>query len=116
GADGGFGKLQDGAVRRRGHGCLAPRVPMPSFASAQRDFARLRRAPVVTPPLALRQPCHGRGGSPRLFGVTARTRAAKFRARMLGVVNEKSLRELGWGQLRAELSARARTPMGRERS
>jgi DNA mismatch repair protein MutS2 len=34
---------------------------------------------------------------------------------MLGAVNEKSLRELGWGQLRAELSARARTPMGRER-
>ncbi len=34
---------------------------------------------------------------------------------MLGAVNEKSLRELGWGQLRSELSARARTPMGRER-
>jgi DNA mismatch repair protein MutS2 len=34
---------------------------------------------------------------------------------MLGVVNEKALRELGWAQLCAELAARARTPMGRGR-
>src|SRR5438477_4850005 len=34
---------------------------------------------------------------------------------MLGVVNEKALRELGWPQLCRELSVRARTPMGRER-
>src|SRR6266436_2519327 len=32
----------------------------------------------------------------------------------LGVVNEKALSELGWPQLTAELSRRARTPMGRE--
>src|SRR5207248_4182846 len=35
---------------------------------------------------------------------------------MLGVVNEKALRELGWGRICGELEARARTPMGRERS
>ena len=52
---------------------------------------------------------------PRPFGMTALTRGAKFRARMLGVVNEKALQELGWGQLCAALAARARTPMGRER-
>jgi DNA mismatch repair protein MutS2 len=34
---------------------------------------------------------------------------------MLGVVNEKALRELGWGQICAALAARARTPMGRDR-
>jgi DNA mismatch repair protein MutS2 len=34
---------------------------------------------------------------------------------MLGAVNEKALRDLGWGQLCAELGARARTPMGRDR-
>jgi DNA mismatch repair protein MutS2 len=34
---------------------------------------------------------------------------------MLGVVNEKGLHDLGWAQLCAELAARARTPMGRER-
>jgi DNA mismatch repair protein MutS2 len=34
---------------------------------------------------------------------------------MLGAVNEKALHELGWSQLCAELAARARTPMGRER-
>ncbi|HET7787917.1 MAG TPA: endonuclease MutS2 [Myxococcales bacterium] len=34
---------------------------------------------------------------------------------MLGVVNEKTLDELAWPQLCAELAARARTPMGRER-
>src|SRR3954465_14506434 len=34
---------------------------------------------------------------------------------MLGVVNEKALRDLGWAQLCAELAARARTPMGRDR-
>ena len=34
---------------------------------------------------------------------------------MLGVVNEKALHELGWGQLCSELAARARTPMGRGR-
>src|SRR6266849_6080184 len=33
----------------------------------------------------------------------------------LGVVNEKALSELGWPALTAELSRRARTPMGRER-
>ena len=35
---------------------------------------------------------------------------------LLGAVNEKALRELGWSQLCAELAARARTPMGKERS
>jgi len=35
---------------------------------------------------------------------------------MLGMVNEKALRELGWGRICGELEARARTPMGRERS
>src|SRR2546421_3041212 len=35
---------------------------------------------------------------------------------MLGVVNEKALRELGWSRICGELEARARTPMGRERS
>ena len=34
---------------------------------------------------------------------------------MLGLVNEKALRELGWPRLCAELASRARTPMGRER-
>src|SRR3989475_568314 len=34
---------------------------------------------------------------------------------MLGVVNDKALHDLGWGQLCAELAARARTPMGRDR-
>jgi len=34
---------------------------------------------------------------------------------MLGVVNEKALHELGWPRLCAELGARARTPMGRDR-
>ena len=34
---------------------------------------------------------------------------------MLGVVNDKALHELGWRQLCAELAARARTPMGRDR-
>ena len=34
---------------------------------------------------------------------------------MLGVVNEKALHELGWGQLCSELAGRARTPMGRGR-
>ncbi|HEX9577438.1 MAG TPA: endonuclease MutS2, partial [Myxococcales bacterium] len=34
---------------------------------------------------------------------------------VLGAVNEKALRELGWPRLCAELAARARTPMGRER-
>ncbi len=34
---------------------------------------------------------------------------------MLGVVNEKTLNELAWPQLCAELARRARTPMGRER-
>ncbi len=34
---------------------------------------------------------------------------------MLGVVNDKALQDLGWGQLCAELAARARTPMGRDR-
>src|SRR6267378_3773524 len=34
---------------------------------------------------------------------------------MLGVVNEKALSELGWPMITAELSHRARTPMGRER-
>ena len=34
---------------------------------------------------------------------------------MLGFVNDKALHDLGWGQLCAELAARARTPMGRER-
>ncbi|HEY6912905.1 MAG TPA: endonuclease MutS2 [Myxococcales bacterium] len=34
---------------------------------------------------------------------------------MLGVVNEKTLDELAWPQLCAELAARSRTPMGRER-
>src|SRR6267143_1946547 len=34
---------------------------------------------------------------------------------MLGVVNAKALQDLGWGQLCAELAARARTPMGRDR-
>ena len=33
---------------------------------------------------------------------------------LLGVVNEKTLAELGWARLVAELAARARTPMGRE--
>src|SRR5216683_2697726 len=33
----------------------------------------------------------------------------------LGVINEKALSELGWPALTAELSRRARTPMGRER-
>src|SRR5260370_35434558 len=33
---------------------------------------------------------------------------------MLEPVNEKALRELGWPTLCAELSTRARTPMGRE--
>jgi dsDNA-specific endonuclease/ATPase MutS2 len=35
---------------------------------------------------------------------------------MLGAVNEKALHELGWRQLCAELAARSRTPMGRERT
>src|SRR5438045_8460372 len=34
---------------------------------------------------------------------------------LLDAVNEKALRELGWPRLCAELGARARTPMGRER-
>src|SRR3954462_14034586 len=34
---------------------------------------------------------------------------------MLGLVNEKTLKELAWSQLCGELAARARTPMGRER-
>src|SRR5438128_10603992 len=34
---------------------------------------------------------------------------------LLGPVNEKALQELGWPQLCAELSRRARTPMGRDR-
>ena len=34
---------------------------------------------------------------------------------MLGVVNDKTLLELGWGQLCSELAFRARTPMGRDR-
>jgi len=34
---------------------------------------------------------------------------------MLGAVNEKALRELGWAQVCAALAARARTPMGRDR-
>jgi DNA mismatch repair protein MutS2 len=34
---------------------------------------------------------------------------------MLGVMNEKALRELGWPKLCAELAERARTPMGRQR-
>ena len=34
---------------------------------------------------------------------------------MLGVVNDKALQDLGWGQLCAELATRARTPMGRDR-
>src|SRR6266849_471678 len=34
---------------------------------------------------------------------------------VLGAVNEKALRELGWPRLCAELASRARTPMGRER-
>src|ERR1700737_5505197 len=34
---------------------------------------------------------------------------------LLGQVNDKTLSELGWSTLCAELSARARTPMGRER-
>jgi DNA mismatch repair protein MutS2 len=34
---------------------------------------------------------------------------------MLGLVNDKALQELGWGQLCAELASRARTPMGRDR-
>ncbi|HUJ25008.1 MAG TPA: Smr/MutS family protein [Myxococcales bacterium] len=34
---------------------------------------------------------------------------------ILGLINEKALRELGWPQLCAELAGRARTPMGRER-
>src|SRR3954463_12344411 len=34
---------------------------------------------------------------------------------MLGAVNEKALRELGWPRLCTELAARSRTPMGRER-
>src|SRR4051812_46929476 len=33
---------------------------------------------------------------------------------ILGQVNDKALRELGWPTLCAELAARARTPMGRE--
>src|SRR5439155_14278488 len=35
---------------------------------------------------------------------------------MLGTINEKALQELGWTQLCAELAARSRTPMGRERA
>src|SRR5947208_933281 len=35
---------------------------------------------------------------------------------MLRMVNEKALRELGWGRICGELEARAGTPMGRERS
>ena len=34
---------------------------------------------------------------------------------ILGVINEKALSELGWPQLCAELAARARTPMGRDK-
>src|SRR5437016_7492736 len=34
---------------------------------------------------------------------------------LLGTVNEKALRELGWPRLCAELAALARTPMGKER-
>jgi DNA mismatch repair protein MutS2 len=34
---------------------------------------------------------------------------------LLGTINDKALRELGWPQLCAELAARARTPMGREK-
>jgi|tagenome__1003787_1003787.scaffolds.fasta_scaffold20978480_2 DNA mismatch repair protein MutS2 len=34
---------------------------------------------------------------------------------MLGAVNEKTLNELGWPKLCAELAARAHTPMGRQR-
>jgi len=34
---------------------------------------------------------------------------------MLGVINDKALHDLGWGQLCVELAARARTPMGRDR-
>src|SRR5512141_370698 len=33
----------------------------------------------------------------------------------LGIVNDKALSELGWPRLCAELAARARTPMGKER-
>lgn len=47
--------------------------------------------------------------------VTRLTCGAKFGAPMLGIVNEKALQELGWPRLCAELSFRARTPMGRER-
>src|SRR5216683_1378613 len=55
----------------------------------------------------------GRSGAS--LRVTRLTSGAKFRAPMLGVVNEKALVELGWPRLCAELSTRARTPMGRER-
>src|SRR5205807_1643702 len=34
---------------------------------------------------------------------------------MLGPIDEKALRELGWPRLCAELASRSRTPMGRER-
>src|SRR5438067_886969 len=60
-----------------------------------------------------------RSRSPRVLFRTrwcARNRAVRFRARMLGAVNEKALHELGWRQLCAELAARSRTPMGRERA
>src|SRR5437868_15406921 len=55
-----------------------------------------------------------RGGSGTRSGVTPLTSGAKFRGPMLGLVNEKALRDLGWPQLCAEVGVRARTPMGRE--
>src|SRR5205823_14487285 len=57
-----------------------------------------------------RAPSRRRRGGPR--AVTGITSAPA----MLGVINEKALRELGWGKLCAELASRARTPMGRERA
>src|SRR5438132_11039071 len=88
---------------------MPSRAPPPSLSA---NLRAARGASRGSPP---RHGCHGRGGFPQPFGVTP-LRIAVIRARMLGVVNEKALRELGWGRICGELEARARTPMGRERS
>src|SRR3989454_9454510 len=114
-ADRRFGELSSRAVRRRGHELLAPGVPMPSRAPPPSLSANLRAARGTSRGIPPRHACHGRGGFPQPFGVTPLT-IAVIRARMLGVVNEKARRELGWSRICGELEARARTPMGRERS
>src|SRR5437016_1593020 len=88
---------------------MPSRAPVPSLSA---NVPAARGTSRGIPP---RHACHGRGGFPQPFGVTPLT-IAVIRARMLGVVNEKALRELGWSRICSELEARARTPMGRERS